>query len=270
MTTRILNSTLSSWLRYYYVCLQPPMKYRLWNLMRKMTRNARLKLAYAGDGWITLDDRDYLQRIILVKKYYEPEIWESLAARATEGEILWDVGAHVGSFAIRGLLDSRVREVHCFEPNPEIVSILQTNLDLNPGRHKCHRLALSDQNERRPLYLGPHGNTGMASLHRRTHANPLTISCSTVDAVVEKGIAPPPSLMKVDVEGWEEQVFRGARELLSTRPPKAIVFETTFRDTAVSGDGRVARLLRSHGYHVTWIPSEDSANDGKENYLATL
>ena len=245
------------------------MKYRLWWLMRKATRHARLKLAYAEDGWITLDERDYLQRTILVKGYYEPEIWESLSVYATQGEILWDVGAHVGSFAIRGLLDTRVREVHCFEPNPESFDILQANLDLNPGKHMCHAFALSDRTGRGALYPGPPENSGMASLCRCPQISPVTVSCSTVDAVVEKGIAPLPTLMKVDVEGWEEQVFLGARELLATRPPKAIVFETTVRDAGLFRDSPAARMLIDHGYHVTWIPSEDTANDGKENYLAT-
>src|SRR5262245_25797413 len=96
-----------------------PTKLRLWGWARRMSRHALLTVPYGNGGVIALDERDWLQREVLTRGFYEPEVWEALFAFASGSEVLWDIGAHVGTFTIRGLLDSRVACVHAFEPDPE-------------------------------------------------------------------------------------------------------------------------------------------------------
>jgi hypothetical protein len=42
--------------------------------------------------------------------------------------------------------------------------------------------------------------------------------------VISEGLTPP-ILIKIDVEGWEMTIFKGAAELIAKCPPKLIVFE---------------------------------------------
>jgi hypothetical protein len=56
----------------------------------------------------------------------------------------------------------------------------------------------------------------------------------------------PVGLLKIDVEGYEPQVFQGAREFFAMREPKLILFES------LSGalDAGILEVLRTSGYRV--------------------
>ena len=58
--------------------------------------------------------------------------------------------------------------------------------------------------------------------------------------------------MKVDVEGFEEQVFRGAEDFFLTSPPRAIVFEQNgFKVSERTG---AFRFLEGIGYQISALP----------------
>lgn len=129
----IVGKRLSHLLTSYYLGPDHPAKLRLWSWLRRLMRYSRFTIKYANDGWITLDERDYLQHEILTKGCYEPEVWGSLSTFALQDECVWDVGANIGSFAIIAMLDSRVRALHVFEPDPYHADILAYNLRSNRG-----------------------------------------------------------------------------------------------------------------------------------------
>ncbi len=264
---RVLNRQLSKWLQDYYINRRPRMKYRLWNLMRRLTGYARLQVPYAENGWITLDERDYLQRIILASGSYEPEVWEALVQYAVGSEILWDVGAHIGSFAIRALIDRRFSQVHCFEPNPEMMATLHFNLALNHGEYVIHPIGLSDRCGTHHLFLGPLSNLGLTGMSLDWREGMRRIQCKTADELIQTEHIPPPTLLKIDVEGWEYQVLQGAQHILQRNPPKAIVFETEYAVDIAQLDP-VALFLTQHRYSVHWIPRADGSIEPRENYLA--
>lgn len=263
----VLGKTISRLLRSYYLCPDFPMKLRFWGWFRKLTNYARLTIPYAQMGWITVDERDLLQRRIFVEGTYETEVWATLAAFASE-EVVWDIGAHIGSFAIQALLDCRVREIHCFEPDPEQAAILRFNLSLNGNNWRCHQVALGDRIEERLLFRGPQANTGLSTFQRDLGNGTVKVICLTGDEVISHGDAPPPTLVKIDVEGWEERVFQGARELLRTAPPKAIVFEASCDHTGELENKYIVSFLEKFGYQVSWIQRPNGQVQERENFLA--
>lgn len=244
------------------------MKLRMWHWLRHAFGYRRLVVPYGTAGWITLDERDWLQRQIFVTGAYESEVWESMAAFLVAGDTVWDVGAHIGSFAVRALCDERVRVVHAFEPDPAHAQVLERNLALNGGRYFVHRLALSSQTERRLLHLGPSSNTGLSSLTKRGGRGALEVECRSADEVVFAEGVPSPTLLKIDVEGWEWEVLRGAERLLRERPPRAIVFESAADVSGSILERRVPEFLREYGYLVRWIQRPSGIVEPNENYLA--
>lgn len=265
-----MRPSLSRLHRHYLVRLNPPMKFRVWDVARALSRNARLTIPYGGGGWISLHEDDWLQRQILFEGSYEPEVWDALSQFAKAGDVIWDVGAHIGSFAINALTDPRGFNVHCFEPNPITAAILRANIHLNSGSCTCHQVALSDRVEDRSLVLSQQANSGMATLvlNRRSHSMVHPVHCETVDSMLGRGFAPRPDLLKIDVEGWEVSVLRGASTLLSEHPPKAIVVESYPDSTLGMGDQDLAGLLDSFGYGVTWLRRPEGTVTARENYLA--
>ncbi|MBV9463222.1 MAG: FkbM family methyltransferase [Verrucomicrobiae bacterium] len=113
-----------------------------------------------------------------------------------------------------------VREVHAFEPNPRLLEQFDRNLRLNPEaaqKVRAHRIAL--------------GSAGEGSL----------------DAQVAAGV-PIPDIVKMDVDGPEADILRGAEKILSARRTLWIV-ETH----SAALEEEVAGIFRAHG-HRSWYP----------------
>lgn len=244
------------------------MKIRFWALLMKALGKPRLTIAYSRTGWITLDQDDWLQRRIFYGDPYELEVWEALSGFADSKEILWDIGSHIGTFAIRALMDPRVKEIHVFEPDPIHAEVLEYNLALNKGRYRIHHFALGDTAGKAKLFHAELPNTGLSSLAAREGWETFEIESRTMDELVfERGIAPP-TLLKIDVEGWENRVLKGGCKLLSERPPKALVIEGKSGSQGDLDDADIEKMLARFGYDIRWIRRPNGEIEPRENYLA--
>jgi FkbM family methyltransferase len=244
------------------------MKLRLWGWLRQLSGYPRLTVPYAGGAWITLDERDWLQREVLLTGTYEPEVWDALASHAAAAEILWDVGAHIGVVALRAVTDPRFAEIHAFEPAPVTREILLRHADMNAGGVRVHPWALGDCRERRRLRPGPASNTGLSSL-AVAGADAVDVECVTADELVfEGGGLPSPTLLKIDVEGWEGRVLAGAARLLRERPPRMIVIEAAARPCGAMAEPEIEVDLRALGYRVGRLVRPEGRILDRENYVA--
>lgn len=246
------------------------MKIRLWRAFKRVLGNPRFMLPYGDTAWITLDEADYVQRAVLLTGNYEPEVWQALASEATSNEIVWDVGANIGTFAIRAALDQRIAEVHAFEPDPITLPLLAFHDRLNNLNLRIHSLALSNVSGHKQLFHGPKTNTGMSTLdsHQFEDLVGFDIDCSTIDELVYQRGAPAPTLLKLDVEGWEPLVLAGARRLLAEQPPKAIVLEAAADESGLIRDRAISQQLSEFGYVIRHIRRPDGTLMDNENYLA--
>jgi FkbM family methyltransferase len=270
MGEKVLGKNISRLLQAYYLAPDHPMKLRVWYGIHRMLGCPRLTIPYVKKGWITIDVKDFLQREILVTGYYEPEVWNALFQFITEDEVVWDIGAHIGSFAIRALLNVGVGEVHAFEPDPIQASILRTNLALNKGKYIIHQLALNSQPDTLRLYHGPQANTGLSSfIHTGLGGICFDVECETIDYLTFQEHISFPTLVKIDVEGWEFQVLQGARRLLAEVPPKAIVFESECAESGEITNDLIPKYLEDAGYSIQRIVRLSGVIDKRENFLAT-
>lgn len=248
------------------------MKLRVWRWLRKALRNRRLTVKYGGSGWISVDERDYLQGMILTQGEYEPEVWRALAGFAVCDEVVWDVGANVGSMAIKALLDRRVSEVHCFEPDFEHANVLESNLAMNRGRWSVHRVALGAVRETRTLKRAafPHrgGSTLLSQPTYDRFLGESLVECWPADEIICHTGTPAPTLMKIDVEGWESQVFAGMKRLFEEAPPKAVVFEADSNAQGAIREKDLVMVLEGVGYEISWLKRPEGAVYHRENYLA--
>jgi len=153
------------------------------------------------------------------------------------GTLALDIGALRGSFSSRMLdLVGRDGSVHAFEPNPAHQHRLQALAA--HGRLDVHALALSDRTGQATLRIPLHdGRTvaGLASLEVRSGGDSETVEVATgrLDDVLPA--SSPVRFIKCDVEGHEDAVFRGARELLTRQRPSILVeIEARHRTDGVS------------------------------------
>jgi len=213
-----LGQVLSKFLIQWYYGPDHPAKVRLWEQIWSLLGKPRLTIPYQEEARISVDIHDWVQKKIVEEGVYEPEVWEALAAHANENEVVWDIGGHVGGVAIRAALHPGVGAVHTFEPHPETYDALTTNIRLNPDLPiAAYNIALGNRRGYQKLEEGPSINSGQSSLGNTFGNRTFDVRCSTIDHLVSHEKVSAPTLMKIDVEGWEAKVLTGAEDRKSTR-----------------------------------------------------
>jgi FkbM family methyltransferase len=186
---------------------------------------------------------------------YEPETVRAIVERLRGGVFL-DVGANTGFFSLVAAgADPRVI-CHAFEPAPNVFAALQQNVRANGLEQQivCRRSAVSDASGTTRLHL-PDRNWSSATLDERGfrgapgHIEEVT-TVSLDDYAATHGLISV-DVIKIDVEGFEHLVLRGARELLRRQRP-AVVCECL----PESRMEEIERLLRELEYTAFRLSSE--------------
>jgi len=184
----------------------------------------------------------------------EPETLDWLRANLREGDVFFDVGANIGLYAIFAAKLKPSCRVYAFEPEAHNFSSLCHNILLNGTSNvtPCS-FPLSDREAFEHLYvydLRPGSalhSLGEPSAFRegpeRLRQGTLGVS---LDALVREFKLPPPSLLKLDVDGNEEKILGGGAQLLRSGGLRSILVEVTYSG---DGDGSWAeRMLSEYGY----------------------
>jgi hypothetical protein len=101
------------------------------------------------------------------------------------------------------------------------------------------------------------GNTGSGSLiidYGQTDCRTTTVQVETLDSIIQKDRIETIRFIKIDVEGFEAEVFRGASRVLKSVRPQAILFESVDENTSKLRDRPVFEILQASGYRFLAIP----------------
>jgi FkbM family methyltransferase len=161
---------------------------------------------------------------------------------------VWDIGANVGFWTLwlAGNVDSSCR-IRAYEPDARNVSYLRENVARNELTNvEIRDCALSSTTGMKELQLDETGAMNSLEATGSTGAGATGVSAvvraTTIDAEVAADGAVP-QFIKLDVEGHELEVLRGAAQLLARRS-SVLLLEITRE-----GD-EVMELLRECGYLV--------------------
>ena len=147
--------------------------------------------------------------------------------------VAFDVGARIGDWS-KGFLDTAAKrpngyEIHAFEPVPESRAQIETSFVEQIARGDVHinAIALSDEAGTVPIYV-PHLIAGTSTLHPDSAINyerVLQVAVGTVDEYCRINSIGQIDLLKVDTEGNDLRVIRGAMELLKRGRIGVLQFE---------------------------------------------
>ena len=98
----------------------------------------------------------------------------------------------------------------------------------------------------------PRHNAGHASLDTRVKGERVRVAVRPLASIDGLPLERPIRLVKIDVEGYEPQVLRGAEPLLATNPPAAIIFE--LHKLKSFADHPTVQILRRHDYALYALP----------------
>jgi len=258
---------------FYYRLPNHFFKLRIIGLLNKFfieKHNNKLVIPYFNKTWLSVNSHEYIDRIILINGTYEHEVFEKLMSFAKKDEVLWDIGAHIGSFSLKALNQPGVSKIYCFEPNPKTFELLKYNKELNnnPDKLNICQIGLGDKNSELAFEPDKEGNSGRSKFSNTdSNRSSLKLAITRVDDLIfEKGFTPP-TLIKIDVEGFEKYVFMGAERLFSECPPKSIIFEAEHTNQMLK-DEFIARFFEKHGYTVEHVATPDEIDSIYQNFIA--
>lgn len=172
---------------------------------------------------------------------------------ADERGLAVDIGAHVGLWA--HVLSTYFERVVCFEPHPDLYPCLARNVQ-DIDNVEIYETALSDKDGWLEM-IRPPSNSGNACVWNESvrvkglrRARAYALDSFPLDQMI--------SFIKIDVEGWEYKVLKGAEQTIKKDKP-VLVIEQKPNNAERYGLGRFAalELLVSWGYKVEWEKAGD-------------
>jgi FkbM family methyltransferase len=189
--------------------------------------------------------------LVLYGDLVEPE-YDFVRRVIQSGDVFFDVGAGIGTFTL--VVASRGATVHAFEPHPGNAAAIEANLRWNSldGRVTLNAAAVSDRTGVAELRTGRSWfATEVVALHDRP--GPATVAAVTVDEYCRSHSIDAIAMLKVDTEGHEHFVLKGAVRMLCAQRIGAVIVETGRAYAACRS------LLEASGYELFFYLPEGNA-----------
>lgn len=197
---------------------------------------------------------------------YEHAFDDALFSTLREGDCVWDVGANVGYYTKRfGAAVGSAGQVVAFEPFPDTIVRLRANLE---GIENCRLETIALGAEEGTISMQAGGDDlGATNRIVEGAGEGVPIKIRTGDSLVADGHLPVPTVLKIDVEGFELDVLLGMEELIANPRVRALFIEVHFGLLAERGTPKapadIAALLTAAGFAIRWVdPSHISARRG--------
>ena len=169
---------------------------------------------------------------------YEATKQRAFAAEVRPGAVVFDIGAHVGFYSLLAAILSRPGgRVFAFEPLPSNAANLRHHVALNHVAVEVMEAAVADRDADAQFEAGIDSYTGSLG----NQGAPVRVV--TIDSLCTAAKLPQPDMVKIDVEGAEALVLRGARETIRLARPVVFV---AVHGTAVRTE--CLELLQGFGY----------------------
>lgn len=189
----------------------------------------------------------------LYGEWAEDEIAQC-AALLSDGDTIVDVGANIGTHSIAFASRFPASEIVAFEPQPLAFSLLSANLLAASAANVYPRNCGCAETERivraRPDYQRLDWNAGAFSLSESSETDgagdPMLLV--PLDALRFEHCV---QFIKIDVEGMEESVLAGARQLIARDRP--ILYFEVLEIARLAGP---RRFLSELGYELRWLKSD--------------
>jgi FkbM family methyltransferase len=204
-----------------------------------------------------------LERLLRARIYREDPYASFLPALArgsggAPDTVVFDVGANDGRTVVQLRHHLPHARIYAFEPVAATFAQLRARVEGDPLT-TCLPLGLGEESGKAVIHVGKQASA--SSLHAAwapsTHEE--TIELSTVDAIMRREGIRRLRFLKIDTEGFEQQVLRGARAALAAGAIDFLQAEVRFDWTPPGADGRpdgtshlesLHAILQPFGYRV--------------------
>lgn len=244
--------------------LRGSLKVKLWMIRNGLAPWMPLPVRFPYGGFCFAWKDAIGQHLYLHTPFEEGE-QRFVASLLTPGMVVFDIGAHDGLYT---LLASRKvgaqGRVIAFEPSPREQRRLRWNLCINGcGNVVVEPIAIGSREEIAEFFVCVGWQTGLNSLRLPRVSDPtrkVKVLVTTLDNYLAHHMIPRVDFLKVDVEGAEREVLKGASQLMSQSPRPLVMCEV--QDSRTETWGYPAReiyeCLQGYGYRcfsIMWTGS---------------
>ena len=214
-----------------------------------------------GDFRMFVDTGDIIGSSLATRRVWEPHVTPLVLGLLSEGQVFVDVGAHVGYYA---LMASKIVGptglVYALEPSSANRALLEANVRRS-GASNVRLLAIAAGAEPGGgvLRTPPGADAARMSLSVGDAAEGDPVAILPLADIVDDGDAVRLSLVKIDVEGYEDRVLQGLEPLLSRGARPTILLELHAHLNPEVGEP-VADFCRRNGMTPHLIGDDEGFN----------
>jgi FkbM family methyltransferase len=217
-----------------------------------------------GGGRMVLKTNDFVAQRIRCEAAFEPAVRREVQRIATHGVNVIDIGANIGYYSVlASRLIGPAKRVFSFEPQSNMVTQLRRNIEVNAlSNVEVFPFALADVRGRLTFQVPREGLESLGSIHasdRFEVVKTVEVEAQRLDDVMVTLDHPKIGLIKMDAEGAELLILRGATHLLSSPDRPVLIFEANERSCKPFGYSVFDTLqyVHSFGYRLRQIDHED-------------
>lgn len=176
---------------------------------------------------------------MVIYRQWEADISELFRRLCRPDSTVVDIGANFGYFSVLAanlIGTGGSGQVISFEPNPALCKLLRRNREINwsIAPVTLHEIALGEREDNLVLHVPKeHGANGSLSAPLGTECDAIPVAVKPLDAMLPPAL--PVDLMKIDVEGHEATVLRGAREVIARSPKLHLILEWSRKQMGDAG-----------------------------------
>jgi len=219
--------------------------------------------------WSTAYNYDYL-----VNDYEDPAVVKVFLSWLQHDSVFYDLGAHVGYYTFLAQKLITTGFIYSFEPIPQNMAMFNNHIEMNKthintGCIHLYPFAISD--DERDIVISNdknaiEGNTYIMSAERfRKASGTLSVKSYSIDKLIQKGYKMP-GIIKIDVEGAEYDVLKGAIETLKSAKPNILL---ATHDCHLPGvKDKCMELLHSLGYKLQHTGYFNKHLAGHDDFIA--
>lgn len=202
------------------------------------------------------DGSDHIARLLYWRGIdgYESDTIQLFIKLLKYTDTVFDIGANTGIYGLIAAIDNPDRNVHAFEPVPQIFDYLKKNVEINELRNlHIYPNAITNYDGAITLYIPPSTIPTSASTLEgfRSASRVIAVRALTLDFFVDMNSISRVDLIKIDTEATEHMVLEGAKETLKRDEP--IIICEVLRGMT---EKFLHSVLDNIGYKYFWISGE--------------
>lgn len=222
-------------------------------LIKKLIGKERIVFKYQ-DIKLFVGVNTALENSILFDDYNEKEILNLITYFSKSNYDFIDVGANVGVHSLTASKANENIQVFSFEPEPTNYFNFLSNIFLNKVKNiKPFCLGVGNVQENKILNINSGWNKGRHSLKMNFGENNQKISISIISLDNFKIYLPVKQVViKIDVEGFESEVLKGAKDTLSIINECVIIIELVEENNNLQICKEIIQILKDFGFNYIY------------------